>query len=158
MPQQRPPEPGPGDDPRGVPGGRRPAHPFPSGRPVAPDAPRVPVQRRSAPSRPPQGAPPGVPTARSPRAVQRPTRVVPGPDPGSVVLVGSGDPTLTALPAGETGLYPDPSRIDDLAAEVREAVDQPGGPGYVATSPGAGPARAPGKRASFFIVDSSLLV
>ena len=32
------------------------------------------------------------------------TRVVPGPDPGSVVLVGSGDPTLTALPAGETGL------------------------------------------------------
>ncbi|GAA1387582.1 hypothetical protein GCM10009613_23490 [Pseudonocardia kongjuensis] len=72
------------------------------------------------------------------------TRVVPGPDPGSVVLVGSGDPTLTALPAGETGLYPDPSRIDDLAAEVREAVDQPVRTVYVDTSQWTGPALSPG--------------
>jgi D-alanyl-D-alanine carboxypeptidase/D-alanyl-D-alanine-endopeptidase (penicillin-binding protein 4) len=53
------------------------------------------------------------------------TRVVAGPDPGSVVLVGGGDPTLTALPPGKTGVYPDPSRLTDLAEQVKKAV--PGG-------------------------------
>ena len=42
------------------------------------------------------------------------TRVVPGPSPDSVVLVGSGDPSLTALPDGQDGLYPEPARIADL--------------------------------------------
>jgi serine-type D-Ala-D-Ala carboxypeptidase/endopeptidase (penicillin-binding protein 4) len=53
------------------------------------------------------------------------TRVVAGPDPGTVVLVGGGDPTLTALPSGKTGVYPDPSRLTDLAEQVKKAV--PGG-------------------------------
>lgn len=53
------------------------------------------------------------------------TRVVAGPEPGTVVLVGGGDPTLTALPDGETGTYPSPTRLTELAAEVREATPGP---------------------------------
>ncbi len=53
------------------------------------------------------------------------TRVVAGPEPGTVVLVGGGDPTLTALPAGEQGVYPDPSRLTALADGVRAAVPSP---------------------------------
>ncbi|MGQ0573218.1 MAG: D-alanyl-D-alanine carboxypeptidase/D-alanyl-D-alanine endopeptidase [Pseudonocardia sp.] len=47
------------------------------------------------------------------------TRVLPGGEPGTVVLVGGGDPTLTALPDGATGVYPSPARLDELAQEVR---------------------------------------
>jgi serine-type D-Ala-D-Ala carboxypeptidase/endopeptidase (penicillin-binding protein 4) len=50
------------------------------------------------------------------------TRAVAGTDPGTVVLVGGGDPTLTALPAGKNGTYPDPARLTDLAAKVEAAV------------------------------------
>ena len=53
------------------------------------------------------------------------TRVVAGPDPGTVVLVGGGDPTLTALPAGQEGVYPDPSRLTALADAVRRAAPGP---------------------------------
>lgn len=53
------------------------------------------------------------------------TRVVAGAEPGTVVLVGGGDPTLTALPDGELGTYPTPSRLTELAAEVREAMPGP---------------------------------
>lgn len=50
------------------------------------------------------------------------TRVVSGPDPSTVVLVGGGDPTLTALAAPAVGVYPSPARLTDLAAQVRTAV------------------------------------
>lgn len=53
------------------------------------------------------------------------TRVAPGPEPGTVVLVGGGDPTLTALPAGTDSVYPQPARLSELAAEVREATTGP---------------------------------
>jgi serine-type D-Ala-D-Ala carboxypeptidase/endopeptidase (penicillin-binding protein 4) len=53
------------------------------------------------------------------------TRAVAGPEPGTVVLVGGGDPTLTALPEGKTGVYPDPARLTALAEKVKAAV--PGG-------------------------------
>lgn len=49
------------------------------------------------------------------------TRVYPGADPGTVVLVGGGDPTLTALPTGINGVYPEPSRLGQLAEKVRAA-------------------------------------
>lgn len=49
------------------------------------------------------------------------TRVVPGDQAGTVVLVGGGDPTLTALPPGRTGVYPEPSRLTELAAKVKAA-------------------------------------
>ena len=53
------------------------------------------------------------------------TQVVAGSDPGTVVLVGGGDPTLTALPAGKRGVYPDPSRLTVLADSVRKAAKAP---------------------------------
>lgn len=53
------------------------------------------------------------------------TRVVAGAQPGTVVLVGGGDPTLTALPAGQEGVYPDPSRLTALADAVRRAAPGP---------------------------------
>jgi D-alanyl-D-alanine carboxypeptidase/D-alanyl-D-alanine-endopeptidase (penicillin-binding protein 4) len=53
------------------------------------------------------------------------TEVVAGDAPGTVVLVGGGDPTLSALPAGQESVYPGAPRLDDLVAQVRAAA--PGG-------------------------------
>ncbi|SHE74070.1 D-alanyl-D-alanine carboxypeptidase/D-alanyl-D-alanine-endopeptidase [Streptoalloteichus hindustanus] len=50
------------------------------------------------------------------------TKVVAGPDPETVVLVGGGDPTLSL---GKGSLYPGSARLADLAAQVR---GQLGGP------------------------------
>jgi len=76
------------------------------------------------------------------------TRVVAGPEPGTVVLVGGGDPTLTALPEGRESLYPDAPRISELAAEVRAAAPGPIGTVLVDTSRYTGPLLAPGWSAS----------
>ncbi len=51
------------------------------------------------------------------------TRVVRGSEPGTVVLVGGGDPTLTDLPSGATTLFGEVAHLDDLAAQTRAAWD-----------------------------------
>lgn len=72
------------------------------------------------------------------------TKVVAGADPGTIVLVGGGDPTLTALPPGKTGIYPDPARLTDLAAQVKKAVPGPITKLVLDTSRYQGPTLAPG--------------
>ncbi|UOE44360.1 D-alanyl-D-alanine carboxypeptidase/D-alanyl-D-alanine-endopeptidase [Agromyces larvae] len=50
-----------------------------------------------------------------------PTTVVKGAEPGSVVLVGGGDATLSRTPSGTETVYPGAAHLDDLAAQVRAA-------------------------------------
>src|SRR4029453_11186576 len=51
------------------------------------------------------------------------TPVVKGSEPGSVVLVGGGDITLSRTPSGTETVYPGAAHLDDLAAQVRAAWD-----------------------------------
>jgi len=51
------------------------------------------------------------------------TTVVKGTEPGSVVLVGGGDLTLSGTPSGTETVYPGAAHLDELAAQVRAAWD-----------------------------------
>ncbi len=62
---------------------------------------------------------------------------------GTVVLVGGGDPTLSAAPPGEDTWYPGAARIADLAAQVRSSGVKPTAV-LVDTSLFSGPEMAPG--------------
>ena len=53
-------------------------------------------------------------------AYQISTRVVAGEQPGEVVLIGGGDPTLAA---GSTPAYPGAAKLSDLAAQVKRALN-----------------------------------
>jgi D-alanyl-D-alanine carboxypeptidase/D-alanyl-D-alanine-endopeptidase (penicillin-binding protein 4) len=72
------------------------------------------------------------------------TRVVTGPAPGTVVLVGGGDPTLSTLPQDRNGVYPDAPRLADLAAKVRKTAPGPITRVLVDTSRYRGPRLAQG--------------
>lgn len=51
------------------------------------------------------------------------TTVVKGAEPGSVVIVGGGDVTLSRTPSGTETVYPGAAHLDELAAQVRAAWD-----------------------------------
>lgn len=72
------------------------------------------------------------------------TKVVRGPTPGSVVLVGGGDPTLSTLPPGQKSIYYDAPSVDDLANQVRAATGGHVTQVFVDNSRYVGPKMAPG--------------
>lgn len=55
------------------------------------------------------------------------TRVVAGAEPGTIVLVGGGDITLTRLPTGQSSVYTNAAHLDDLAARTVMALAANGG-------------------------------
>lgn len=71
------------------------------------------------------------------------TRVLTAELPGTIVLVGAGDPTLSAAPAGLQTWYRDAARIDDLADQVRRSGFRPTAV-QVDISAFSGPTMAPG--------------
>ncbi|HET9876720.1 MAG TPA: D-alanyl-D-alanine carboxypeptidase/D-alanyl-D-alanine-endopeptidase [Mycobacterium sp.] len=71
------------------------------------------------------------------------TRVMAGDQPGVVVLVGGGDPVLSAAPAGQDTWYRDAARVSDLADQVRRSGVTPTAV-QVDVSAFSGPTMAPG--------------
>jgi D-alanyl-D-alanine carboxypeptidase/D-alanyl-D-alanine-endopeptidase (penicillin-binding protein 4) len=71
------------------------------------------------------------------------TRVVTANQPGTIVLVGGGDPTLSAVPRGQDTWYHGAARISDLADQVRRSGVTPTAV-QVDTSLFSGPTMAPG--------------
>ena len=55
------------------------------------------------------------------RTAQYSTKVVAGDKPGTVVLVGGGDPTLNSLAAGKNSVYQGAAHLDDLVAQVKKS-------------------------------------
>jgi D-alanyl-D-alanine carboxypeptidase/D-alanyl-D-alanine-endopeptidase (penicillin-binding protein 4) len=73
------------------------------------------------------------------------TRVVAGSTPGQVVLIGGGDPTLSAAAAGAMTAYAGAARVSDLARQVKAALGAtPVRQIVVDTSLFSGPAEGPG--------------
>ncbi len=54
-----------------------------------------------------------------PHSEQLTTRVVAGDKPGTAIIVGGGDPTLSSLPVGKNSVYPGAAHLDDLVAQVK---------------------------------------
>lgn len=71
------------------------------------------------------------------------TRVVAAAQPGAIVLVGGGDPTLSAAPTSQKTWYHGAARISDLADQVRRSGMTPTSV-QVDTSAFSGPSTAPG--------------
>ncbi|TWF92369.1 D-alanyl-D-alanine carboxypeptidase/D-alanyl-D-alanine-endopeptidase (penicillin-binding protein 4) [Saccharopolyspora dendranthemae] len=72
------------------------------------------------------------------------TKVVRGSQPGTVVLVGGGDPTLSKLSGGQESVYPGAPKLDDLVAQVKAASGGNVNTVLVDTSRYRGPTAAPG--------------
>ncbi|HEY2057670.1 MAG TPA: D-alanyl-D-alanine carboxypeptidase/D-alanyl-D-alanine-endopeptidase [Amycolatopsis sp.] len=73
------------------------------------------------------------------------TKIVQGAQPGTVIIVGGGDPTLTTLPIGtDSPLYPGDAHVDDLVAQVKKATGGDVSKVQLDLSAYTGPQTAPG--------------
>ena len=74
------------------------------------------------------------------------TTVVAGDDEGEVILVGAGDPTLSAQPKGDDTFYTDAPRIADLADQLKKDGLQVTSVGYAPNSFDGPPMEKSGRR------------
>jgi D-alanyl-D-alanine carboxypeptidase/D-alanyl-D-alanine-endopeptidase (penicillin-binding protein 4) len=72
------------------------------------------------------------------------TKVVAGSKPGTAIIVGGGDPTLSSLPDGKQSVYPGAAHLENLVKQVSKHAEHPITKVRIDETRYTGPSKAPG--------------